>query len=256
MRAIPVERRVPKSIILAALLAILFLLARPSWAEGTLVIQGGTLIDGTGRAPIKDAVVVVEGSRIKAAGPKASISMPSGATVIHAEGKTILPGLIDAHIHELDFFPPLFPYFGVTTVYDIANPTEWSIAQREALKSGKIKGPRLFVSGVVIDGPERAGEADRRENYLVHVHSPEEARAVARSLLREGVDILKVYQHLTPELLQAVVEEAHKAGTEAMGHSQDARVDAKVGLKFIEHSTPIAHSTITDPAKLKAIDDE
>jgi imidazolonepropionase-like amidohydrolase len=172
--------------------------------------------------------------------------------VINADGMTALPGLIDAHIHSLNFFPPLFLHFGVTTVMDTANPTEWIIAQREALKSGRIKGPRMFVTGVVIDGPD-AGE-DRRDEYRTHVRTPEDARATARALLKQGVDALKVYQHLTPDLLKPIVEEAHKAGTEAVGHSHDAKDAALAGLKFIEHATPIAHATLGDAARLKEMD--
>ena len=223
-------------------------------AQGqTLVIEGGTLVDGSGGAPLKDAVVVIEGSRIKAAGAKGSVAYPSDAKVIKAAGMTVLPSLIDAHIHSLDFFPQLFLHFGVTTVFDTANPTEWVMAQRDALRKGKIRGPRMFVTGEVIDGPDTT--EDRRDEYRTHVSTPEEAHRVARDLLRRGVDGLKVYQNLTPELLQAIVEEAHKAGTEAVGHSHDAREAVRVGLKYIEHSTPIAHSTLGDPAKVKAMDE-
>jgi imidazolonepropionase-like amidohydrolase len=166
---------------------------------------------------------------------------------------TALPGLIDAHIHSLDFFPPLFIHFGVTTVYDTANPTEWVIAQREALKNGRIRGPRMFVTGVVIDGPNDI--PDRRDAYRVHVRTPEEARTLARTLLQRGVDGLKVYQHLTPDLLRPIVEEAHKAGTEAVGHSRDAKEAVLAGLKFIEHTSPIAHATLGDPAQVRAMDE-
>ena len=118
------------------------------------------------------------------------MSYPAGAAVIKADGLTALPGLIDAHIHSLNFFPPLFLHFGVTTVYDTANPTGWIIAQREALKTGRIKGPRMFVTGVVIDGPD--DKEDRRDAYRVNVRTPDEARMMARNLLRQGVDGLKV----------------------------------------------------------------
>jgi len=216
------------------------------------VIDGATLIDGNGGVPLKNSVVVIDGSRIRAVGAKGSVSYPAGATVIHADGLTALPGLIDAHIHSLNFFPPLFLHFGITTVYDTANPTEWVIEQREALKTGRIKGPRMFVTGVVIDGPDDS--EDRRDGYRVHVRTPGEARMTARRLLRQRVDALKVYQHLTPDLLKPIVEEAHKAGTEAVGHSHDAKEAVLAGLKFIEHATPIAHATLGDPAKIKAMD--
>jgi len=218
-----------------------------------IVVEGGTLIDGTGAAPVENAVVVIEGSRITSVGPKGSVTYPARARVIRADGMTVLPGLIDAHIHSLDFFPQLFLHFGVTTVYDTANPTEWVIAQRDALAKGRIKGPRMFVTGVVIDGPDSV--PDRRDEYRVHVNTAAEARAVARDLLRRGVDLLKVYQNLTPDLLRAIVEEAHGAGTEAVGHSRDAKEATLAGLKFIEHATPIAHATLGDPIKLKAMDE-
>jgi imidazolonepropionase-like amidohydrolase len=217
------------------------------------VIEGATLIDGNGGAPLKNSVIVIEGSRIKTVGAKGAVAYPPGASVIKADGMTALPGLIDAHIHSLNFFPQLFPHFGVTTVMDTANPTEWIIAQREALKTGRIRGPRMFVTGAVIDGPDATADA-RREGYRTYVHTPEEARTLARTLLKQGVDALKVYQHLTPELLKPIVEEAHKAGTEAVGHSHDAKDAIGVGLKFIEHALPIAHATLGDPVKVKAMD--
>jgi imidazolonepropionase-like amidohydrolase len=218
------------------------------------VIEGATLIDGNGGAPLKNSAIVIEGSRIKAVGPKGAVTYPAGARIINAEGLTALPGLIDAHIHALNFFPPLFLRFGVTTVMDTANPTAWIIAQREALKSGRIKGPRMFVTGDVIDGPDEEAD-ERREGYRVNVHTPEEARDTARKMLEQGVDALKVYQHLTPELLKPIVEEAHKADTEAVGHSHDAKDAVLAGLKFIEHTTPIAHATLGDAAKVKALDE-
>src|SRR5215831_3730677 len=196
-----------------ALGAILIVSGASAQTQTITVIDGATLIDGNGGVPLKNSVVVIDGSRIRAVGAKSSVSYPAGATVIKADGLTALPGFIDAHIHSLNFFPPLFLRFGITTVYDTANPTEWVIAQREALKSGRIKGPRMFVTGVVIDGPDDS--EDRRDAYRVHVRTPDQARITARRLLSQRVDGLKVYQHLTPDLLRPIVEEAHKAGTEA-----------------------------------------
>ena len=247
-------RRLAGYIVVAAIAACLSSAGcAASGQTQALVIEGGTLIDGSGAAPLENAVVVIEGSRITAVGAKASVTYPARARVINVRGMTVLPGLIDAHIHSLDFFPQLFLHFGVTTVYDTANPTDWIIAQRDAVARGRIKGPRMFVTGVVIDGPD--GVPDRRDAYRVHVKTAAEARGVARDLLRRGVDLLKVYQNLTPDLLRAIVEEAHAAGTEAVGHSRDANEAIAAGLRFIEHATPIAHATLGDPVKLKAMDE-
>jgi imidazolonepropionase-like amidohydrolase len=247
-------RTIGATLAICGALAVVIALAAHTLRAQTnaLVIEGATLLDGNGGAPIENSVIVVQGSRIEAIGTKGAVRYPRDATIIDAAGRTVLPGLIDAHIHSLDFFPPLFLHFGVTTVYDTANPTEWIIAQREALKQGRIRGPRMFVTGVVIDGPDST--ADRRDAYRMHVRTPEEARTLARSLLRRGVDALKVYQHLTPELLKPIVDEAHRDGTEAVGHSRDAKEAIGAGLKFIEHATPIAHATLSDSSKIRAMD--
>jgi imidazolonepropionase-like amidohydrolase len=170
--------------------------------------------------------------------------------VINGEGKTILPGLIDAHVHISAYMHPLFLHYGVTTIVDTANPTDWILAQREALRQGRIVGPRLFATGDIIDGPpEDTNQTtlELREAYRVHTRTVEEARTAARNLIGKGVDALKVYEGLSTESLKAVVEEAHNAGMEVVGHVRDARQATLVGMKFIEHADPIVHSTLRDP---------
>jgi len=242
---------------LASCVFCLLLAWNPAWSQNeTLVIEGGTLIDGTGRNPVRDAVVVIEGTRIKAVGTKGSVSYPAGARVISGEGKTVLPGLIDAHVHISAHMHPLFLHYGVTTIVDTANPTDWILAQREALRRGRIVGPRLFATGDIIDGPpENANQTTLglREAYRIHTRTVEEARTAARTLIGKGVDALKVYEGLSTESLKAVAEEAHNAGMEVVGHVRDARQAALVGMKFMEHLDPIVHSTLGDPEKVEAI---
>src|SRR5689334_20941004 len=96
-------------------------------AQGqTLVLEGGTLIDGTGKAPIANAVIVIEGSRIKAVGTRGQVTYPANARVIRTEGRTLLPGLFDSHVHIRDYMPPMFLHYGVTTIADTHDPTAWS----------------------------------------------------------------------------------------------------------------------------------
>ena len=245
------------SVAALSLAALVSLAAHSAWAQNeVLVIEGGTLIDGTGRNPAPNSVVVIEGSRIRSVGTRGSVTVPPGARVIRADGKTVLPGLIDAHVHFLDFMPQLFLRYGVTTVYDTANPTEWIIAQRDAVRSGRIQGPRMFVTGAIIDGPPEIADPvtfAARAAYRIHTRTPEEARAATRGLIGQGVDAIKVYEGLEIESLRAVVDEAHKAGIEVVGHMHDAREAIEAGVKFIEHPAPIAHSTIGDEAKLQAL---
>src|SRR3989337_1343874 len=111
-----------------------------------LVIQGGRLIDGNGGSPPHNGAVIIEGDRIKRVA-SGKVDFPEEARVINAAGKTILPGLIDNHVHYRDFYGELFLAYGVTTVRDLGNPLDWILAQRDAVNLGKVAGPRIFCTG-------------------------------------------------------------------------------------------------------------
>ena len=83
----------------AVLTALVFVRPIAHAADGSLVITGGTLIDGTGGAPVRDAVIVIDNGHFVAAGRRADVTVPAGAREINAQGKFILPGLIDANVH-------------------------------------------------------------------------------------------------------------------------------------------------------------
>src|SRR5215204_17838 len=133
-----------------------------------LVIQGGTLIDATGREPIEDAVIVVEGERIKAVGKRGEIAIPPGANIIDAKGKTILPGFIDGHCHLLDFVGELYLHLGITSCPDITqNDDEWTLAQKHGTHLGKIRGPRIWSTGGRLVGPPPAWALRGERGYLI-----------------------------------------------------------------------------------------
>ena len=71
--------------------------ARQGAQSAVTAITGATLIDGTGRPPVADAVVIIEGDRIRAVGARAAVGVPLGATVIDGRGRTVMPGLVDLH---------------------------------------------------------------------------------------------------------------------------------------------------------------
>ena len=153
--------------------------------NATRWLAGGTLIAGTGSGPVSDAVIVIEGSRITAVGSRGQVSYPPNATVIRTDGRTILPGLVDSHVHLRDYMPPMFLRYGVTTVADTHDPTEWSLVQRDAINSGRIRGPRTFVSG------ERAANTTEGNPPSVQLKTVDEARAYGRKLIAMGVDVIK-----------------------------------------------------------------
>jgi imidazolonepropionase-like amidohydrolase len=209
-----------------------------------LVLEGGTLIDGTGRAPVANAVVVVEGDRIKAVGVRGQVAYPANANVVRLEGRTILPGLIDGHLHLQDWQVPMFLPFGITTIADIHNDTAWSIAQRDALKSGRIKGPRMYVSGARVTGPN--GPPNTNGSYVRDVA---EARAYVRKLKAAGVDHIKVDLTITDDQLRAVLEEARLVGLRVLGHTQNIKKAMDMGMKHLEHMDTMARALLEQEGK-------
>src|SRR5207245_9683475 len=105
-----------------------------------LVIQGGTLIDATGRPPLEDAVIVIEGNRFKAVGKRGEVAVPTGSRIVDVNGKTIPPGLIDGHCHLLDFVGELSLHLGITTFPDITPiDDDLSIVQRYGANRTKLR---------------------------------------------------------------------------------------------------------------------
>ncbi len=221
-----------------------------------IAIVGATLIDGTGRAPIADSAVVMQNGRFIAAGTRAQVSVPEGAELIDAKGETLLPGLIDGHCHLRDWMGELYLHFGITVCPTISNnPVDWVIAQREGVRNGTIRGPRVWASGNVIDGPPPAGMgAVRRQRTSIIVNNEEEARKAVRMLAEKGVDGYKLFERLTPNVAKAAAEEAHRLGKPVMAHSLDIFAAADAGYQSVEHSWSVAYTSIQDAQKKAELD--
>jgi hypothetical protein len=238
---------------------VLLLLSAPLWAQTRpIVIQGGTLIDGTGRPAVSDSVVVINQGRFQEVGKRGELNVPQDAEVIDAKGKTILPGLIDGHCHYRDWMGEIYLAYGVTTCPNISNnPVEWIIAQREGVRNGSIRGPRVWASGNVIDGPppgEAGAGALRRQRTSIIVEGEEEARKVVRMLAEKGVDGIKLFERLSPQAAKAAADEAHHLGRPVFGHSLDIFVSADAGYQSVEHSWSVLYTSIEDPKKKADLD--
>ena len=138
----------------------------------TVELTGATIIDGNGGPPIRDGVIVIQGKRIVAVGPKSSVSVPSGAQEIKLNNKFILPGLMDANVHLIPW--PSWSYIeflaryenkfdaiieeaaqvalkrGFTTVFDSMGPLDPLMRVRDRIANGEIEGSRLFVAGDIV----------------------------------------------------------------------------------------------------------
>jgi imidazolonepropionase-like amidohydrolase len=177
-----------------------------------IALVGGTLIDGTGREPIPDSVVVIEKGRILDAGPKSRVRIPGGAQKIDARGKTILPGLWDMHAHfEQVEWGPIYLAAGATTVRDCGNEFEFITAVRDAVANGRGLGPRLLMAGIVDGtGPLALGVA--------RVDTPEQAKMWTDKYHDAGFQQMKIYSSVKLEEVKDLAEEAHRLGMTVTGH--------------------------------------
>jgi len=222
----------------------------------SVAIVGGTLIDGTGRAAVTDSVVIISEGRFQSVGKRNEVTIPQGAEVIDAKGKSILPGLIDGHCHYRDWMGEVYLAYGVVTCPNISNnPVDWIIAQREGVRNGTIRGPRVWASANIIDGPPPEGTGTlRRQRTSIIVDSEEESRKAVRGLVEKGVDGIKLFERLKPQVAKAAADEAHKLGRPVFGHSLDIFTAATNGYQSVEHSWSVVYTSIQDPKKKHDLD--
>jgi imidazolonepropionase-like amidohydrolase len=231
----------------------------------TFVIDGATIWDGSGQPAVQDGRIVVSDGRIQAIGPRDSTPIPKGATVISGEGKTLIPGFINAHGHvgmtrglkagpenytEENILAQLRQYalYGVTTVLSLGSDFDPIFKLRGPAKAQEPPRASVFTAGRGFTGkagypvvlPGNAGV--QRE-----VDSVEEVRTQIEELARQKVDMVKIwvddhwghYKKIRPELYRAIISEAHKHGLRVMAHIfylEDAKELVAAGLDGMAHS--------------------
>lgn len=229
-------------------------------AGGVMALVGGTLIDGHGGPPLRNSVVVIEGERIRAVGTVGSLPVPAGAQVISTEGMSVLPGLWDLHVHLMiaghsDYahwdrtYPDRFESVimpasakqllmaGVTSARDLGGPLEASLAVRDAVNTGRIPGPTLYVSGPFIQHEPYPGT----EAFRWGVDGEADARAKVRRLVDAGVDVIKLIDQdqMTLGEVRAVVDEAHRHGRPVVAHAhrpEEIVRGLEAGVDDFEHT--------------------
>lgn len=181
---------------------------------GDLVVTNARVFTGTGDEYVEDATVVVRDGRIASVGSGIADDAPPGVPVLDARGRVLMAGLMDNHYH---FWTPfagsrLLP-MGITASRDPGVAISASMDYKDALRLGIVPGPTLYSAGPLIDGPGGYHPA-----VDVALDRPEAAAALVRALHEQGVDLLKVYFLLEPDVLAAVVVEAHALGLPVTGH--------------------------------------
>jgi len=229
--------------------------------EPIIALVGATLIDGTGAAPVANTTVLIQGQKIKAAGPSGNVQVPSGAQKIDVAGKWILPGFIDCHIHtgypydDIQYFTDsdslatlrsfhtldMYLRSGVTAVRDVGSSVESMQALVAAQGLGYIDSIRLFACGDVIT--VTGGHGDGLRGAMA-VDGPWAWRKAVREMQKAGFGHIKISPTFTLEEAQAAVDEAKTLGLRITAHGGGlsdttpttmTRVAVQAGVQCIEH---------------------
>ena len=215
---------------------------------GSLVIEGGRVLTMAGGEAdvLEDGVVVVEGNRITAVGPRGEVQVPAGAHRVDAAGKTVLPGLVDVHWHGSQGMNEIIPEqnwinhaslaFGVTTLHDPSNDTSEIFTSAEMARAGEILAPRIFSTGTILYGA--AGD------FKAVVESYEDALSHLRRMQAVGAISVKSYNQPRRDQRQQVVKAARELGMmvvpeggSLLQHNLNMVADGHTG---IEHAVPAA----------------
>src|SRR3989441_6031233 len=242
---------------------------------GIIVIQGATLINGTGSSSIRNSAIVIDGGRIRDIGPRNEVRVPGNAQTVDARGKWVIPGLIDAHVHfsqsggiytrpdivdlrkrrtyqkEMEWIKERLPYTferylvsGVTGVVDCGGPM-WNFEMREIATSSR-KAPRVVVAGPLISTflpPTTATD----DPDIVKPGSPAQARDLVRRQLDRKPDLIKLWWVRRPgdnldqqfEIMSAAADESKSRGVRVAVHATEletAKAALRAGADILVHS--------------------
>ena len=208
-------------------------------ASATVALTGARVIDGTGRPPRDQATILIVNGRIESVGAGADVKIPSGATRVNLTGKTVMPGMINAHGHSANGDKKLpvrdqvvqqmrlYAQYGVTTVVTLGDDGKESVRVHDENGSPSLDHARLFSAGPA-----------------VVARNADEARQLVNANADLGVHVIKtrmngVPSDMTPEVYSALIDQAHKRGLRVACHLfylHEAMGMVNAGLDVIGHS--------------------
>jgi imidazolonepropionase-like amidohydrolase len=246
------------------LLVVLALMVSPAMSAEVVALKGATIVDGTGRAPQQDAVLVVDGEQILAIGAPGKVKVPRGARVVDVKGRTIMPGIINAHGHvglvaggqnRADAYTrenvqaQLLQYerYGVTSVLTLGLNRDLVYELRDEQRRGGLPGASLFTAGRGIGAPDGAPPVPVAPDQVYRPKTPEEAVADVEEAAAHKPDILKIwvddvfgkFPKMQPAIFKAVIEAAHANGLKVASHIfylADAKAVIANGVDALAHS--------------------
>lgn len=214
--------------------------------KGLIAFTNARIITMKGDEVIENGTVLVDGNLLKAVGKSSDITIPAGTKQIDCNGKTILPGFIDAHAHGDHFRSGIMPQkhwayyanlaYGITTMHDPSANTEMVFTQSESIKAGLMTGPRVFSTGTVLYGADG--------DFKAVVNSIDDARSALRRTKAFGAFSVKSYNQPRREQRQMIIQAARELQMEVVPeggstffHNLTMILD---GHTTVEHNLPVA----------------
>ena len=218
--------------------------------DSLLVIRGGAVVDVVKGQILQDRVVFIRNSKIEKISQKGQLRIPPSAKIIEAQGQYLIPGLIDMHVHYMDWVPELTVNHGVTSVRDMANQITWILALKRSQEIGLLDlqginwfsrtGPRILVAGVINTHPNG-------QSHHYQATSTADALKAVDWMLAAGADAgLKLHMGISLEHLQAICQKANTLGIRVSAHLPSTipiRKAISSGLDGLEHSADLPKQT-------------
>ncbi|MDH4044881.1 MAG: amidohydrolase family protein [Gemmatimonadota bacterium] len=235
------------ALVLITILSVPVLTGCPNVGAGKLVWTGATVLTGTGSV-ITNAVLIVKDGHIEALGSADDVSVPRGAEVHDAAGRWIIPGLIDAHVHADRWTLRGYLAYGVTTVRDAGGIQDSVLFLRDDVASGAIEGPRMYVSGAMIDAAPTVWPG------ATAVRSASDARRAVGNRVLIGASQIKVYTKVDRRLLAPLMDEAKALEMPVAAHlgRVDAVTAAQLGVRSLEHMSGVIEAVLGSGSGLLA----
>jgi imidazolonepropionase-like amidohydrolase len=234
-------------------LSLIAVMVSPRLSAQTLTITNATVVDVASGALRPGTTVVVDGHRIASVGPSSAAARPrGGGRVVDGKGMYVIPGLWDMHTHAYfgwardfgdNYVLPMFIANGITGIRDMGSDLEAVLRARTEVAAHRMVGPRMVVSGPMLDGPKMAFKAS------MGIATPDDGRKAVDMLKGKGVDFIKIQSGVPRDAYFAIAAEAKKLGIEFEGHVPDAiRASEAVnaGQRTFEHLIGIFEASTPD----------
>ena len=233
------------------LLGFLIVFASLRLSAQTLTITNATIVDVSTGTLRRGTTVVIDGNRIASVGPTSTATPPRGQ-VVDAKGMYVIPGLWDMHTHAYFGWPsdfgdtyvmPLFIANGVTGIRDMGSDLDAVLRARSEVAAHRLVGPRMVISGPMLDGPQVAFAAS------IAIKTPDDGRKAVAMLKSRGVDFIKIQSGVPRDAYLAIAAEAKTRGLAINGHVPDAiRASEAItaGQRTFEHLIGIFEASTPD----------